>query len=452
MQRVLHDIEVCRTEALGGHLDVCEACGDSRPSYNSCRNRHCPKCQHQRAVRWVREREARTLETHHFRVVFTLPAQLRAVALRHRRLVLDMLLRCASETLLKLGRDRLHAQLAVTTVLHTWSRDLGWHPHVHCIVSGGGLDVDTDRWVSTTRKFLFPVRVMGALFAGKMLAMLAGASTRGKLDFGTTDPTSFFTQLYRTRWIVYSKAPFGDASHVIRYLGRYTHRVGISNSRIQAVAPQAIRFATRAGKSVTLQPLEFLRRFVMHVLPRAFVKIRHYGLLAPLNVNTRLARARQLLEEHARTKPSLAPQPRRSQKPIRCSAPSTPNYVQHVTCVPSSAARWSSIMRKLCRGIRHDACVRGQFTRLLAPCSRADKTVSCRCVPSVENVFSRRHARPLPRQLSPPLCPIQRPSACHRIALCLPPPLSTPFRPIARGPGNGFVQHRLRKRAATVRW
>ena len=154
-----------------------------------------------------------------------------------------------------------------------------------------------------------------------MLAALAGASTRGKLDFGTTDPTSLFTQLYRTRWIVYSKAPFGDASHVIRYLGRYTHRVGISNSRIQAVAPQAIRFATRAGKSVTLQPLEFLRRFVMHVLPHAFVKIRHYGLLAPLNVNTRLARAQQLLEEQAPTKPPLPPLPKTLSEtdPVLCA-------------------------------------------------------------------------------------------------------------------------------------
>ena len=215
--RVLRDVERCRTPALGGHLDVCEACGTSRPSYNSCRNRHCPKCQALRQARWVGERERRILPTHHFHVVFTLPAPLRAVALRHRRRVFDLLFACAARTLLDLGHDRLGAQLAITAVLHTWKRDLGWHPHLHCIVSGGGLDVAGDRWRATGRKFLFPVLVMGALFRGKLLAALRRTVDDGQIDLPVADHAAFFRVLYRTRWVVYAKRPFGGAEHVIRY-------------------------------------------------------------------------------------------------------------------------------------------------------------------------------------------------------------------------------------------
>lgn len=293
--RVLRDVEQCRTPALGGHLDVCEACGASRPSYNSCRNRHCPKCQALRQARWVGERERRILPTHHFHVVFTLPAPLRAVALRYRRLLFDPLFACAARTLRDLARDRLGAELAVTAVLHTWKRDLGWHPHLHCIVSGGGLDVAADRWTATSRKFLFPVHVMGALFRGKLLAALRAAVDDGQIDLAVADEATFFRDLYRTSWVVYAKRPFGGAQHVIRYLGRYTHRVGISNSRIETVAPDGVRFRTKAGGRVTVSPDEFLRRFLLHVLPRGFTKIRHFGLLAAGHVNGRLERARVLL-------------------------------------------------------------------------------------------------------------------------------------------------------------
>lgn len=305
-RRVLRDVEACRTPVLGGHLDVCEACGESRPSYNSCRNRHCPKCQALRQARWITERERRVLPTHHFHVVFTLPAQLRAVCRRHRRTVFDMLFACAAGTLLDLGRDpeRLGVQLAVTAVLHTWKRDLGWHPHLHCIVSGGGFDVCRDQWVASSRRFLFPVLVMGELFRGKMLAALRRALEQGEISIGDLDPESFFAKLYSTKWIVYAKRPFGGAEQVIRYLGRYTHRVAISNARIEDVSTDGVRFRTKAGQRVTLAPEEFLRRFLLHVLPKGFTKIRHFGLLAASNVNGRLERARALLTT---TPPSVQP-------------------------------------------------------------------------------------------------------------------------------------------------
>jgi Putative transposase/Transposase zinc-binding domain len=299
--RLLRDLARCRTPALGGHLDACEACGESRPSYNSCRNRHCPKCQAVRQAQWVEGRERRVLPTHHFHVVFTLPAPLRSIALRYRRLVFDMLFACAADTLLTLGRDpdRLGAQLAVTAVLHTWKRDLGWHPHVHCIVSGGGLDVPRGRWIPSSTKFLFPVLVMGDLFRGKMLAALGAAVDRGEIDLAGDDRRALFDALHRTRWVVYAKRPFGGAEHVIRYLGRYTHRVGISNARIRAVTPTGVRFGTKEGREVTLAPEEFLRRLLLHVLPRGFTKIRHFGLLAAGNVLGRLERARALLTSHS---------------------------------------------------------------------------------------------------------------------------------------------------------
>jgi hypothetical protein len=247
----------------------------------------------------VAERERRVLPTHHFHVVFTLPEPLRAVALRHRRRVFDLLFASAAKTLLDLGRDRLGAELAVTTVLHTWARDLGWDPHVHCIVSGGGLDTDADRWVSTKKKFLFPVLVLGELFRGKMLAALRAASDAGQIDLGDVDRAAFFDGLYKTRWVVYAKRPFGGAEHVIRYLGRYTHRVGISNARIDFARPDGVCFRTKEGRKVTLAPTEFLRRFLLHVLPRGYTKIRHYGLLAAGNVHGRLERARALLSSRS---------------------------------------------------------------------------------------------------------------------------------------------------------
>ncbi len=293
----------CRTAQLGGHLDACAACGFSRPSYNSCRDRHCPKCQGLAQARWVRARMQRVLRTHHFHVVFTLPAELRSLALRNRSLVFELLMKAAADSLLELGRDPkwlgAPAQLGITAVLHTWTRELAFHPHVHCIVTGGGLAIDGSRWVAASGEFLFPVRVLAALFRGKVLDGLARARRDGKLRLGPEDEGRAAARrsdaLHRASWIVYAKRPFGGPEQVYRYLGRYTHRVAISNSRLVSATNEIVTFRTRGDHTAALPPLVFLRRFLQHVLPHGFVKIRHYGLLASGNVTTRLERARALL-------------------------------------------------------------------------------------------------------------------------------------------------------------
>jgi hypothetical protein len=301
---VLSAIERCRTAALGGHLDVCAACGYSEPSYNSCRNRHCPKCQALAQARWIEGRMQRVLPTHYFHVVFTLPAELRPLAAHNRRRIFDLLFAAASATLLELGRDpeRLGAELGITMVLHTWARDLQFHPHVHAIVTGGGLSLDGTRWVHAPPDFLFPVQVMGALFRGKFLAALDAAYARGELTLpeegGPTDPEAWDRlrdRLYRLPWVVYAKRPFGGPEQVIRYLGRYPHRVGISNQRLVRMDDDGITFRTKEGKTVTLLPEPFLARFLQHVLPDGFVKIRHYGLMASSHATTKLELARERL-------------------------------------------------------------------------------------------------------------------------------------------------------------
>lgn len=302
----MRDIETCRTVVLGGHLDVCDACGDARPAYNSCRNRHCPKCQCLRQAKWVADRMERVLPTHHFHVVFTVPQECKPLALRNRIRFFEILFAAASRTLLQLGLDpgRCGAQLGITAVLHTWTRKLGFHPHLHCIVTGGGL-TPGGRWISVKGDghLLFPVAVIRALFRGKLLAALTRARECGQLDFDgpcadLADPAAFARwkdALYKKDWVVYCKPPFGGAQQVFNYLGRYTHRVGISNQRLRCFDQRGVTFATKDGAVVTLAPDEFIRRFLLHILPRGFVKIRHFGLLAPANVNGKLALARRLL-------------------------------------------------------------------------------------------------------------------------------------------------------------
>jgi hypothetical protein len=299
-------IEVCRTAQLGGHVDVCGACAFARPAYNSCRNRHCPKCQALAQAAWVEKRMEYVLPTHYFHVVFTLPHEIAALALRNRKIIFDRLFSAAAHTLLELGNDdqRLGAQLGVTTVLHTWTRDLRFHPHVHCIVTGGGLAPHGDRWISSRQKYLFPVRVLSDLFRGKFLDGLADAYERGELKLedacaALADPECFNQlkdTLYRKNWVVYAKRPFAGPEQVFKYLGRYTHRVGISNHRLISFDEHGVCFRTKNGKQVTVAPTEFIRRFLLHVLPNGFVKIRHYGLHASSNVLTKLAEARRHLE------------------------------------------------------------------------------------------------------------------------------------------------------------
>lgn len=307
-RQVMRAIETCRTAVLGGHLDVCDRCDFRRPSYNSCRNRHCPKCQSLRQAKWIAERQERTLPVHCFHVVFTVPAELKPLALRNQIVFYDLLFDAASQTLLTLGHDPkwLGARLGVTAVLHTWTRKLAFHPHLHCIVTGGGLAPDDQTWVPAKRRFLFPVMVIAALFRGKLLDGLARARARGKLFLqGVGDPDGglhddatfarFLDGLYGKKWVVYAKTPFAGPEQVFRYLGRYTHRVGLSNQRLLGMDDRGVHFITRGEQTCSLAPHEFIRRFLLHVLPRAFVKIRHFGLLAPANVKTRLAAAMRML-------------------------------------------------------------------------------------------------------------------------------------------------------------
>jgi hypothetical protein len=282
----LNAIARCRTAALGGHQDVCDTCGHCEISYNSCRNRHCPKCQSLAQARWLERRMQRVLPTHAFHVVFTLPSELRRLALANRTLLFDMLFDCAAKTLLELGRDPrwLGAELGITSVLHTWTRELLFHPHIHCIVTGGGLSLDGEHWIRTRKNFLFPVRVLGALFRGKFIARLRQVHARGQLRLQSPATAQHFQRLCeklrRKRWVVFSKPPFGGPNQVFRYLGRYTHRVGLSNRRLISFDARGVTFRTRGANTVTLSPDDFLRRFLQHVLPKRFVKIRHHGLMA----------------------------------------------------------------------------------------------------------------------------------------------------------------------------
>jgi hypothetical protein len=297
-------IDVCRTEVLGGHVDLCPDCGHkTSPSYNSCRNRHCPKCQALDQARWIDARKQRILPVPYFHIVFTLPGELKPLALRNRRLIYGLLFAAASQTLLELGRDpdRLGALLGITAVLHTWTRDLRFHPHLHCVVTGGGLAPDGERWVNSGGKFLFPVKVISALFRGKFIAALKRLHQREQLDLGPDDRLcpdfpGLCNSLFNKPWVVYAKRPFAGPEQVFAYLGRYTHRVAISNHRLQSVTDEAVTFATRNGKTATLHPHKFIRRFLLHVLPKSFGKIRHYGLLASGNVKTKLPIASRLLQ------------------------------------------------------------------------------------------------------------------------------------------------------------
>jgi len=296
-QRVLDDIERCRTAALGGHLDRCIECDYEKPAYNSCRNRHCPKCQALAQEKWIAAQEGRTLDLQHFHVVFTLPEQLRSLARFAPRVVYEALFHAASRTLLEFG-ERRHMTIGATLVLHTWTRDLRLHPHVHAIVSGGGLSLDKMRWVATPRRFLFPIAAMAIVFRAKMLDELRAAYQRDDFarfdDFA--DPEAFdvlVRTLAKVDWHLYAKRSFKKATHIIKYLGRYTHRVGLSNSRLLSVDARAITFRTKGLGKATVTPVEFLRRFVLHVLPDGFHKIRHVGLNASA---TKRARVRSLLQ------------------------------------------------------------------------------------------------------------------------------------------------------------
>ncbi len=325
--KVMSAIERCRTAALGGHVARCQNgdCGHTTINFNSCRNRHCPKCQGSVARKWLAEREAELLPVPYFHVVYTLPGQLRDVAYQNKRVVYDLLMKAAAETTLEIAADpkRLGARIGITAVLHTWGSAMTHHPHVHMIVPGGGLapaaggqpkaqhGLDGSRWLGSRENFLVHVHVLARRFRGKFIAMLGEAHADGKLNFfkthaGLADPKAFkrfLGPLRHIEWVVYCKPPFAGPEQVLRYLSRYTHRVAISNRRLVAANDGGIAFrwkdyrADHAArwKTMTLAPAEFIRRFLIHVLPKGFHRIRHYGLFANGNRKQMIARARELL-------------------------------------------------------------------------------------------------------------------------------------------------------------
>jgi hypothetical protein len=311
--KVMSAIEHCRTAALGGHVEACTDCGHWRIAYNSCRNRHCPKCQGAAARTWLAEREADLLPVGYFHVVFTLPAEVADIAFQNKALVYDLLFRAASETMLTIAADPKHlgARIGITAVLHTWGSALTHHPHVHMIVPGGGIAPSGDRWVSSRPAFLLPVRVLGALFRRLFLTRLTALHQAGRLAFFGTmahlaDRRAFLRHLApvrKRRWVVYAKPPFAGPEAVLAYLSRYTHRVAISNRRLIAFDPSGVTFRYKNYRRnglerqqvMKLATHEFIRRFLLHVLPCGFHRIRHYGLLAASSRMASLDRARALL-------------------------------------------------------------------------------------------------------------------------------------------------------------
>ena len=294
--KVLLAIARCRTAALGGHLDECSRCGHRAISYNSCRNRHCPKCQAGACERWLEKRRRELLPTPYVHVVFTLPRHLAPLVLQNKKFIYDLLFRTSAETLLEVARDPQHlgAEIGFFSVLHTWSQKLELHPHVHCVVPAGGLSADQTRWIKPHYDFFLPVGVLGAVFRGKFYEALKCAFHEGRLNFHgdlefLAQPKIFaawLRPLFHKDWVVYAKRPFGGPEHVLRYLGRYTHRVAISNHRLISFADGEITFRWRDSahrneqKLLSLSLDEFLRRFLLHVLPKGFVRIRHFGFLA----------------------------------------------------------------------------------------------------------------------------------------------------------------------------
>jgi len=318
-RRVLRELSICRTAALGGHKKRCDRCGHQEISYNSCRNRHCPKCQAQARAEWFQAREQELLEVAYFHVVFTLPDEIGPLALQNKRQLYAILFRAAAESLLRLARDPRHlgASIGFLLVLHTWGQNLHLHPHVHGIVPGGGLSLDGKRWVATRHNFFLPVRPLSRLFRGKFLSYLQQTFQQGKLCFhGQLEPLARPANWKRWRkklrskdWVVYAKPPYGGPQQVLKYLARYTHRVAISNQRLLSIHDGHVAFRWKDYAHRNQQPTmildarEFIRRFLLHVLPKGFVRIRYYGFLANGQRKNRLARLRELLGQKPNPQP-----------------------------------------------------------------------------------------------------------------------------------------------------
>ena len=331
-RRVLDDIVACRTAARGGHVERCDACGHLKIAYNSCRNRHCPKCQELARAAWVADRVKEVLPVQYFHVVFTLPHELAPIALQNKKHLYAILFRAAAESLAAIAADPKHlgAELGVLAVLHTWGQTLEMHPHVHCLIPGGGLSTDGTRWVACRPGFFLPVRILSRLFRGKFLHHLKRA--HGKLGFhGQLEPLrtpaafrAYLRPLHRRDWVVYAKPPFGGPAHVLRYLARYTHRVAISNHRLVSMTGDRVAFTwkdyrhgSRQG-TMALDGVEFLRRFLLHILPKGFMRVRHYGFLANRCRQAKLARCRALLAAVPPSAPEVQLDATTDPEPLRC--------------------------------------------------------------------------------------------------------------------------------------
>lgn len=321
-RRVLNDIAKCKTAALGGHKARCDNCGHEKYFYNSCLNRHCPKCQGAARAKWLADRASELLKTLYFHVVFTLPEALGPLALQNKKVLYGILFLAASETLLRIAKDPKHlgARIGFLAVLHTWGQRLDHHPHLHCVVPGGGFSPDRSRWISARESFFLPVRVLSRVFRGKFLAYLREAFQKGRLEFhgklaGLQEESqwkAYLRALSSTEWVVYSKPPFGGPEQVLKYLARYTHRVAISDQRLVSLQDDKVTFRYkdyRCGdiqRKMTLEATEFIRRFLQHVLPGSFHRIRYFGFLANRYRKKNLALARILLNSDTTSDPCEA--------------------------------------------------------------------------------------------------------------------------------------------------
>ena len=309
-QKVMRAVETCRTAELGGHLKQCDTCGFEHPTYNSCRNRHCPKCQSLAKAKWLQKQISELLPVGYFHLVFTLPHLFNGLILAHKKIVLSLLFKAVSETLLEFGQRRLGGTVGIITVLHTWDQKLQDHFHLHCLVPAGALSLDHSRWIKARRNFLFPVKALSVVFRGKFLDLLKQAGEQRRIE-----TTSERVQALREKnWVVYAKRPFGSPQTVLDYLGRYTHRVALSNDRILSAQDGQVTFTYRDRKdkdrlkSMALGAQEFIRRFLLHVLPGGFMRIRHFGFLANRVKKRALPQCRKLLG----LSPALPEMPKRS--------------------------------------------------------------------------------------------------------------------------------------------
>jgi hypothetical protein len=307
--KVMHSIEVCRTAYLGGHIEKCDSCGFEKHAYNSCRNRHCPKCQALTKAKWLEARKSELLPAGYFHTVFTLPHELNPIALCNKKTVFDILFKAASETLLQFGKNNLGGKLGFLCILHTWEQTLMEHFHLHCVIAGGALSFDKNKWIAARENFLFSVKALSMVFRAKFTDYLQKTFSKGDLIFpGKTSPladekefTKFIKTLKQKNWIVYCKKPFAGPEQVLDYIGRYTHRVAISNNRTINVENGRVTFTYRdrrnndTRKTMTLKAEEFIRRFLLHVLPDGFVRIRHFGFLANRYKKENIERCRELL-------------------------------------------------------------------------------------------------------------------------------------------------------------